>query len=54
MFVLEKIAEYAKEKNRIAVIHGEKTMTYAELEQRSNALADYLLKNGSNKSLVVI
>lgn len=54
MFVLEKIAEYAKDANRKAVIHGDKVMTYAELEHYSSAFADYLLKNGSNKSPVVI
>ena len=54
MFVLEKIREYAKDEGRIAVIYNDKTMTYAELEHRSNAFADYLLKNGKDKSPVVI
>lgn len=54
MFVLEKIAQYAKEPNRKAVIYHEKVMTYAELEHVSNAFADFLIKNGKNKSPVVI
>ena len=54
MFVLEKISEYAKDKNRIAVIHSDRTLTYAELEHNSNAFADYLLKNSDDKSPVVI
>ena len=39
MFVLEKISEYAKDKNKIAVIHGDNTLTYSELEHNSNAFA---------------
>lgn len=54
MFVLEKIAQYAKDENRKAVIYHDKVMTYAELEQFSNAFADFLLKNGKDKSPVVI
>ena len=54
MFVLEKIAEYAKENGKIALVHNDNTMTYAELESRSNAFANYLLDNGKNKSPVVI
>ncbi len=54
MFVLSKIAEYAKEQGRIALVHNDKVMTYKELEERSNAFAAFLLKNGKNKSPVVI
>lgn len=54
MFVLEKIKEYAKDLDRKAVIYNDKVMTYAELEQYSNAFASFLLKNGKNKSPVVI
>ena len=54
MFVLEKIAQYAKETERKAVIYHDKVMTYAELENCSNAFADYLLSNGHDKSPVVI
>ncbi len=54
MFVLEKIAEFAKQQNRPAVVYNDKVMTYAQLEHASNAFADYLLKNGKNKSPVVI
>lgn len=54
MFVLEKIAQYAKDETRKAVIYGDKVMTYAELEKYSNAFADFLIKNGRDKSPVVI
>ncbi len=54
MFVLEKIAQYAKEDGKIALVHNDKTMSYLELESRSNAFANYLLENGKNKSPVVI
>ena len=54
MFVLEKIAEYAKQADRKAVIYHDKVMTYSELEHASNAFADFLLKNGKTKSPVVI
>jgi len=54
MFVLEKIAEYAKDVNRKAVIYHDKVMTYAQLEKYSNAFADFLLKNGKDESPVVI
>ncbi len=54
MFVLEKIAEYALEKDRAAVIYHNKVQSYAELERFSNAFAAFLLKNGSRKRPVVI
>ncbi len=54
MFVLEKIAQYAKEPERKAVIYNDKVMTYAQLEHVSNAFADFLIKNGKDKSPVVI
>ena len=54
MFVLEKIREYAKDLDRKAVIYNDKIMTYSELERYSNAFASFLLKNGKNKSPVVI
>ena len=54
MFVLEKIAQFAKEKDRKAVIFGDKVMTYQQLENYSNAFANYLLENGKDKSPVVI
>jgi len=54
MFVLEKIAQYAKEEGRIALIHNDNAMSYAELEARSNAFANFLIENGKNKSPVVI
>ena len=54
MFVLEKIAEYAKDATKKALIHGDQVMTYAQLEHDSNAFAAYLLKNGTDKTPVVI
>ncbi len=54
MFVLEKISEYAKQEGRIALVHNENSVSYKQLEERSNAFAAFLLKNGKDKSPVVI
>lgn len=42
MFILEKIAEYAKT-DRIALVNREERLTFAQMDQYSDALAAYLL-----------
>ena len=54
MFVLERINEYAKT-NRIAVINRDESMSFFELNSRSDAFAAYLLRNfGDDHTPVVI
>ena len=53
MFVLEKIREYSKT-DKTAVIYNDDKMSYKELEEASNAFADFLLKNGKTNAPVVI
>ena len=42
MFILEKLAQYARTE-RTAIVYGEDSLSFAALEQRSNAFARYLL-----------
>ena len=54
MFVLEKIGEYAKT-DRIALINREESLTYAELDELSDAFAAWLLERfGDDRAPVVI
>lgn len=53
MEVLKKISEYA-ETDKVAVVYNDEKLTYRELEKNSNAFASYLLKNGTDKSPIVI
>ena len=54
MFLLEALAHYAKT-DRIAFVYGNETMTFAELERRSNAFAAYLLQTfGEDRTPVLI
>ncbi|ASS73994.1 hypothetical protein CIG75_02685 [Tumebacillus algifaecis] len=52
--VLESFVQVAEaEPERVAVIDGERTMTYGELHERSNRLAHYLREQGVSRNQLV-
>lgn len=54
MFVLRKIREYAADPLRTALINRDGSLTYAELEARSEAFAGWLLTHAASEHPVVI
>ena len=54
MFVLRKIREYAADPLRTALINRDGSLTYAELEARSEAFAGWLLTHAASDHPVVI
>ena len=54
MLILEKLSEFAAS-GRTAIIYGEETLSFAELERRSNAFAAYLLHSfGDDRTPILI
>lgn len=54
MLILEKLSEFAAS-GRTAMIYGEETLSFAELERRSNAFAAYLLHSfGDDRTPILI